>query len=53
VHAAYAPLRVLTATVLNEMPHAALDELDLELQDEDQQLEGKIQLSLFFRKEHP
>lgn len=49
----YAALRSLVANILDELPFAALDGLDLEAPDGTQVLEGKLQFSLFFRRERP
>lgn len=49
----YAALRVLVANILDELPFAALDGLELEAPDGTQMLEGKLQISLFFRRERP
>lgn len=53
VKGGYRPLRALVASLLNKLPHAALDSLELQLLPDDQQIEGHMQLSLFFRKERP
>jgi hypothetical protein len=53
VKGGYGPLRALVASVLNKLPHAALDSLELDLLADEHQVEGRMQLSLFFRKERP
>jgi hypothetical protein len=53
VKGGYRPMRALVAKVLNDLPHAALDSLDLQLLADDSQIEGQLQLSLYFRKERP
>jgi hypothetical protein len=50
----YAQFRKLTADVLNAVPHAALDSIELEQGKTDipgVKLQGKLLLSLYFRKE--
>lgn len=47
----YLPTRTLLASILNAMPHAALDALELDrAPDADETLVGQLRLSLFFRK---
>jgi hypothetical protein len=54
VEGRYADLRALIAAVLNGLPHAALDGLQLERQEGDaSRLSGTLRLSLFFRQEAP
>jgi hypothetical protein len=52
VSGGYGPLRELVATLLNEMPHLALDSMDFERgADAGGLVSGHLRLSLFFRKE--
>jgi hypothetical protein len=52
VSGSYGPLRELVATLLNDMPHLALDSMDLERAPEGGgQVTGHLRLSLYFRKE--
>lgn len=51
VRGGYAGVRSLVVRVLNEMPNAALDGFELDLDEEAAQLTGQLRLSLFFRKE--
>jgi hypothetical protein len=52
VSGTYGPLRELVATLLNDMPHLALDSMDLERAPEGGgQVTGHLRLSLYFRKE--
>jgi hypothetical protein len=54
VSGGYGALRELVATLLNDMPHVALDSMDLErAADGGGQVSGHLRLSLFFRKESP
>lgn len=53
VQAGYAEVRRLVASLLNDLPHAALDGLDLERSADGQTLGGVVRLSLFFRQETP
>jgi hypothetical protein len=54
VNGGYLPMRKLVADILNEMPFAALDSLDLERPAASGQiLHGHLRLSLFFRRESP
>ncbi|CAD5373346.1 putative transmembrane protein [Rubrivivax sp. A210] len=48
----YPALRRLVASVLNAMPHAALDGTTIE-KDADEGLSGHLRFSLFFRREAP
>ena len=48
-----AEVRRLVASLLNDLPHAALDGLDLERGADGQTLGGVVRLSLFFRQEAP
>jgi hypothetical protein len=54
VEGRYADLRALIAALLNGLPHAALDGVQLERQEDGaSRLSGTLRLSLFFRKEAP
>jgi HAMP domain-containing protein len=54
VEGSYREVRQLVVGVLNAMPNAALDSMQLErASDTDDALTGKLRLSLFFRKEAP
>jgi hypothetical protein len=54
VEGGYGPMRRLVAEVLNAMPYAALDVLELERSSATAvSLNGRLRLSLFFRREAP
>lgn len=54
IEGSYGPSRQMIASILNAMPHAALDGIDLERPAEaGEALIGQLRLSLFFRKEAP
>jgi hypothetical protein len=54
IEGGYGAARQLIAAVLNGLPHAALDGLDLERPSESgERLSGQLRFSLFFRKEVP
>jgi hypothetical protein len=51
VRGGYAGVRALAVSVLNGMPNAALDGLELDRDAEAVVVNGRLRLSLFFRKE--
>lgn len=51
VRGGYAGVRALAARVLEALPHAALDGVDLEREAGSSELNGRLRLSLFFRRE--
>jgi len=54
IEGGYGPARRLIGTVLNAMPNAALDAIDLQRTAEHgERLNGQLRFSLFFRKEAP
>jgi Tfp pilus assembly protein PilO len=53
VRGSYAGQRELVARVLNALPHAALDSVQMERATETDHLNAQVRFSLFFRQEAP